>query len=239
MKLSAERKKIIALAGLLVVALLVFLFNGSSGSSGNPGAAGSPSRPVPAAAANGFPSPSGPDAPAAARSRARATAEFRPRLGTQRGQPRPDPMGIDPTLRLDVIARLQTVDVTGTHRSLFDFGQAPPPPKPDAPKMAAAKPKVPSPIVPIQPTQTANNKPAAPSKPTAPPVPLKFYGYVNPAASQKRAFFMEGDEIHVVSEGEMVKRRYKIVRIGVNSVIVEDTQFPGSQQTLPLEEQPG
>jgi len=148
-------------------------------------------------------------------------------------------MGIDPTLRLDVIARLQKVDVTGTHRSLFDFGQAPPPPKPETPKMVAAKPKVPSPIVPLQSTQTANNTPAVKPKPTAPPVPLKFYGYVNPAASQKRAFFMDGDEIHVVSEGEMVKRRYKIVRIGVNSVIIEDTQFPGSQQTLPLEEQPG
>lgn len=238
MKLGAERKKVIALGALLVVALLIFLFNGGSGSGGNPGGAVTSPRAVPAAGANGLPSPAGSDAPAAVR-RARTTAEFRPHLGTQRGQPRPDPMGIDPTLRLDMIARLQKVDVTGTHRSLFDFGQAPPPPKPEGVKTAAAKPKVPSPIVPIQPVQTANNKPAAPSQPKAPPVPLKFYGYVNPAASQKRAFFMEGDEIHVVSEGEMVKRRYKIVRIGVNSVVVEDTQFPGSQQTLPLEEQPG
>jgi len=239
MKLGAERKKIIVLAGLLVVALLVFVLNSGSSSGDSRGAAATSPRPVPAAAANGLPSPVGPDASAASSARARTSAEFRPHVGTKRGQPRPDPMGIDPTLRLDVIARLQKVDVTGTHRSLFDFGQAPPPPKPDDPKTAAAKPKVPSPIVPIQPSQTANNKPAVPSKPTAPPVPLKFYGYVNPAASQKRAFFMEGDEIHVVSEGELVKRRYKIVRIGVNSVIVEDTQFPGSQQTLPLEEQPG
>ena len=41
------------------------------------------------------------------------------------------------------------------------------------------------------------------------------------------------------AKARLVKRRYKIVRIGVNSVVVEDTQFPGSQQTLPLEEQPG
>ena len=47
---------------------------------------------------------------------------------------------------------------------------------------------------------------------------------------------MEGDDIHVVREGEVVKNRYKIVRIGVNSVVVEDLQFK-SQQTLPLEEQ--
>ena len=53
----------------------------------------------------------------------------------------------------------------------------------------------------------------------------------------KRAFFMEGEDIHVVREGDVVKSRYKIVRIGVNSVVVEDMQFK-SQQTLPLEEQP-
>ena len=150
-------------------------------------------------------------------------------------------MSIDPTLRLDMLARLQKVEVTGAHRSLFDFGQAPAA-KPDPAKVAAAKTKVPSPIVPIKPVEkpgtTAANTP--PPKPQAPPVPLKFYGYVNPAGqAQKRAFFMEGEDIHVVTEGELVKRRYKIVRIGVNSVVVEDTQFPGSQQTLPLEEQPG
>ena len=47
---------------------------------------------------------------------------------------------------------------------------------------------------------------------------------------------MDGDEIHVVTDGDSVKKRYKIVRIGVNSVVVEDTQFD-QQQTLPLEEQ--
>jgi hypothetical protein len=49
---------------------------------------------------------------------------------------------------------------------------------------------------------------------------------------------MEGEDIFVAHEGELVKKRYKVVRIGVNSAIIEDTQF-GSQQTLPLEEQQG
>jgi hypothetical protein len=66
---------------------------------------------------------------------------------------------------------------------------------------------------------------------------LKFYGYISPSNQpNKRAFFMEGEDIHVVREGDVVKSRYKIVRIGVNSVVVEDMQFK-SQQTLPLEEQ--
>jgi hypothetical protein len=54
----------------------------------------------------------------------------------------------------------------------------------------------------------------------------------------KRAFFLEGDEVHVVTEGELVKRRYKIVRIGINSAVVEDTN-DNHQQTIPLEETPG
>ena len=33
----------------------------------------------------------------------------------------------------------------------------------------------------------------------------------------------------------MVKKRYKILRIGVNSAVVEDTEFKSNnQQTLPL-----
>ena len=160
--------------------------------------------------------------------------EFRPSVRPKRGEQRPDPMTIDPTLRIDLLAKLQNVTVEGTRRSIFDFSQAP---KPDAAKEAAAKPKVPSPIVPVKPAEPQQAANAEPSKPVAPPIPLKFYGYVSPAgAPRKRAFFMEGEEIHVVNEGELVKRRYKIVRIGVNSVVVEDTQF-GSQQTLPLEEQ--
>jgi hypothetical protein len=36
----------------------------------------------------------------------------------------------------------------------------------------------------------------------------------------------------------MIKSRYKVVSIGINSVVVEDVQFQ-NQQTLPLEEQAG
>ena len=46
----------------------------------------------------------------------------------------------------------------------------------------------------------------------------------------------------MAGEGDMIKKRYKIVRIGVNSAVVEDTEFKGNntKQTLPLEaELPG
>ena len=73
------------------------------------------------------------------------------------------------------------------------------------------------------------------------PIPLKFYGFINPLKSgTKRAFFLDGEDIIVASEGQLIKNRYKIVRIGVNSAVVEDTQAKNNQQTLPLvEEQTG
>jgi len=134
------------------------------------------------------------------------------------------------------------VKVEGPHRSIFDFSQ-PEPPKPDPKQAAASKTPVPSPLVKPEDKEkekaAENAKPAEPAKPQAPPIPLKFYGYISRTnVPAKRAFFMDGEEIHVVSEGELVKKRYKIIRIGVNSVVVEDTQF-GQEQTLPLEQQPG
>jgi hypothetical protein len=136
---------------------------------------------------------------------------------------------------LDQLAKLQGVSVSGSHRSIFDFGQAPAP-KVDPAKLAQNGAKIPSPLVPPPPADQAAVEPV---KPPPPRIPLKFYGYVSPASQpKKRAFFMEGEEIHVALEGETIKKRYKIVRIGVNSAVVEDTQS-GDQQTLPLEEQPG
>jgi hypothetical protein len=157
--------------------------------------------------------------------------EFRPSLKPKKPEDRPDPTTVDPTLRLDILAKLNSVTIEGSHRSVFEFGQppAPPPTKEELNK----KPPVPDPMLAARPPA------APPGPPPPPPIPLKFFGYVSPAsAGSKRAFFLEGDDVHVVNEGDLVKRRYKIVRIGVNSVVVEDTQFK-NQQTLPLEEQPG
>ncbi|MDZ4802985.1 MAG: hypothetical protein SGI92_32910 [Bryobacteraceae bacterium] len=240
MKLGAEPKKLAFLGGLLAVALAVYLYNAGSGSDVPPAASQQPQTAAPAPGLI----PSGPTSTAATSKsgKGRTAAEFRPRLGRPRGNTEAvDPMSIDPTLKVELIARLQDVTVTGTHRSLFDFSQAAPP-KAEPPKPGAAKAKVLSPIVPIGAVTPVEAAKVEPAKPAAPPIPMKFYGYVNPRGGvdvQKRAFFMEGEEIHIVREGDIVKRRYKIVRIGVNSAVVEDTNFPGSAQTLPLEEQPG
>jgi hypothetical protein len=229
MKLGAEPKKIAALAALLAVAGYVFYSNLISSEGGPPAAR-------PAAAVNPQPAvmrdldPPTPAEPRPSASSRTRSLEFRPTLRRNRADGGPDPFATDPTLRTDLLAQVQQVKLEGGERNLFQFGP-PPAPKPIEPKI------IPKPIGPAPPPDTKPQEAA--SKPPPTPIPLKFYGYASEGrAGQRRAFFLDGDDILVAAEGEVLKRRYKIVRIGVNSCVVEDVEQK-HQQTLPLEEQVG
>ena len=226
-KLGAEPKKLVFLGALLVALIYFFVSNRT------PDDTSAPSRPRTAEA----PLSTAPSTRPVARIPGRAgrsgmnrtLQEFRPSL-----KPKDvDRSAIDPTLHLDLLTKLQDVKVEGAARSLFEFSKEPPPKE-------IADAKEPGPIHP----QFTPYGPPAPPKPApppptpkAPPIPLKFYGFINPThtVGPKRAFFLDGDEIIVASEGQLIKNRYKIVRIGINSAVVEDTQFKDSEQTLPLE----
>jgi len=236
MKLGAEPKKIIILVGLLLIAAYVFYSNSTtdvprSAAPSTPSAA--PKQPAQLAVSG-----EAREAPRREDKSRFMRQEFRPSLKPRRPEDRLDPVTTDPSLHLEQLARLQQVKITGGMRSLFEFSQAPPPPPPQAPvakilpKQAARKFVGPMPPPPPPP-------PTPVYKPQAPPIPLKFFGYVNASrGGARRAFFLEGESIHVAAEGELVKKRYKVVRIGVNSVTMEDTQFEG-QQTLQLTKEQG
>lgn len=225
MKLGADPKKVKFLGGLVVVALIVFYFNViDSGPDSGTGVN------LPAARPNGV-SPSGGSATAARTPAARRSTEFRPTLKRPSDEVL-DPAKIDPTLRLDLLSKLQTVTFNGNGRNIFEFGTAPPPPIPESAKKPEPK------IIP-QSAASTPPPPVTPAKPQAPPIPLKFYGYIStPRGVAKRGFFLDGEDIVVASEGDTIKQRYKVVRIGLNNVDMEDTQFH-QQQTLRLEEPPG
>jgi hypothetical protein len=229
LELGAEPKKVAIAAGLLVVAGYLMYTNVIGGGSGAPAPAPVPAPPPSAAAP---PPPAAAPAPANRRPAASVNTEFRPSLKPKRPEERVDPATINPELRLDLLARLQSVTLTGGERSLFDFGAAPPPKLPEPkilPKKAGAESAKPPEARPEE------VKPAEPPKPPPPPIPLKFFGYTAaPQGVQKRAFFLQGEDIFVAGEGELIKARFKVVRIGINSAVVEDTQFK-HQQTLPLE----
>ena len=87
------------------------------------------------------------------------------------------------------------------------------------------------------PAKTEPPKDTGPPKPPPLNLPWKYYGYTSPrGSSQKKAFFLDGEEILIANEGEVLKSKYRVVRIGVNSVVLEDTDTK-SQQTLPLAEE--
>jgi hypothetical protein len=141
-----------------------------------------------------------------------------------------DVSSIDPNLKLELMARVRKVSLEGGSRSLFEFYTPPPPPPPPI-KVNPIKP---------DPAKTVATQPLPPGPPPSPPplpIPLKFYGYSGAVRSNvRRAFFLDGEDIVQAGENETIRNRYKVVRIGVNSAVVEDT-VAKNQQTLPLAEE--
>jgi hypothetical protein len=228
-----ERGKVAALALLgLVAGYLVYsnVFSGPSPGGPPPAAAVAPvSEPA---------SPLTPSAPEPARPPSRAAAargrsdEFRPTLRSNRPEERIDPMRIDPTLRLDLLAKLDRVTAPAAGRNLFQFGM---PPVKAAEALKGPEPKVAPKPVKVEETKVEPPKPPGPPPP--PPINLKYYGFSSaPGNNAKTAFFLDGEDILVAKEGETLKRRYRVVRIGINSVVMEDTESK-HQQTLPLAEE--
>jgi hypothetical protein len=123
-------------------------------------------------------------------------------------------------LRIDLLATLQVVEVTGHRRDLFQFSAAE---VKEVAKQARPEPQ----IVPNPTTQLFK-----------PPdvIPFRFYGYTSVLKQwRKRVFFLEGDVIYIAAEGELINSRYKVISVGANSAVVEDTANR-SQQSLPLVE---
>lgn len=234
-KVGAEPKKVAILGFLLVVAVIVYFINDSS-----PSVPSQPSSTRSSSAAPEAVNVSRTPAPNISRDtrripgarRGRAPRDFHPSLKPDKDD-EIDYTKIDPTLRLDLLARLQKVEIGQDLRSLFDFGTAPPPPAAELAKNV--KPIKPGPLPAGRSIAPAH--PADPPKPPPPPIPLKFYGFVSPKVQgPRRAFFLEGDDIFVAAEGDTIKNRYKVIRIGVNSAVVEDTANK-DQQTLKLVEE--
>jgi hypothetical protein len=239
MKLGAENKKKVAmLGGLVFVLIIVWWMNRSD----TPSVTTTPApRPAAQAPAAGIRTPvTRPRTPAGqpgstARSaqfggRSQAAQEFRPSLVFETPI---DPAKVDPTLRTDLLAKLQGLKVEGGTRSIFDFGP-PPAAKIEIAKVGPVLPKIAKGVMtgPVQPP--APLPPAPPPPP--PPIPLKFYGFTSYRQGVKRAFFMEGDDIFVAAEGDTIKNRYKVIRIGVNSAVIEDVNYK-HEQTIPLTEE--
>jgi len=245
MTLGAEPKKVAILCALLAVAAVILYINVFQGDADVPAprAAVSPSAAPATRMATQTPvapgplplSPDSAGSPSRRREqKSSAVSEFKPRQGYARPEDKPDPATIDPNLRLDLLARVQSVELAGASRNVFQYGSAQAPPKPvelpkNPPTIPINRPPVAAPAPPV-----ASGPPPAPQ---APPMTFKYYGFkVSKKDGRKQAFLLDGDDIIIAGENDVVKKgRYRVVRIGVNTIEVEDTQFK-STQTLKLEE---
>jgi hypothetical protein len=245
MKLGAEdKKKVGALAALALVGGYLFYSNVLSQPSGAPAEkpragiladrVADPGAPAPSGSGAGRTQAQPPSIRRATSGRANRGDEFHPTLRSKRPEDRIDPATIDPTLRLDLLAKVQGVNPDGGERNVFQFGQ---PPKAEAP-LKGPEPKVlPKVQGPKTPEQAKAEEAPPPAKQPPAPINLKYYGYSTArSGGRKTAFFLDGEDILVAPEGDTVKKRYKVVRIGVNSVLMEDT-VGGNQQSLPLQEE--
>jgi hypothetical protein len=142
-----------------------------------------------------------------------------PARGTK-GKRAPRAENLDPTLRLDLLASVEQTQYEGSGRNIFTSEPEPP---------AIQTPAGPG-VTDVAKTQQY----VLPPPPTAPPIPLKFFGFSNRAGEPKRVFLIQGEEVFVAGEGEIVNRRYKVVHISPTSVEMQDMVFSGPPQNIPL-----
>lgn len=229
---TQSKPKVIALAVLVAIMLYLVYTNVLAGPA-------APSRPTQRAAApaggTAVPGATGSGASAGPPAAKRAgtavrSQEFRPILRDKNPTKQRDQRGIDPTLRLDLFTKVQAVELAGGARNVFQFGAAPPPPQ----QVALAKPATAEPVVrPVYgPRQPPPPPPPAPPPPP-PPITLKFYGFTAEQDGSRRAYLLDGEDIYIASEGDTLKRKYKIVRIGPASILIEDLDAK-RQQSVPL-----
>jgi hypothetical protein len=72
-----------------------------------------------------------------------------------------------------------------------------------------------------------------PLPPPPPPINLKFFGFANKPGEPKKVFLSQGEDIFIAGEGDIVDRRYKVLRISPTSVEIEDV-LNNNRQMIPL-----
>ncbi len=133
------------------------------------------------------------------------------------------PENLDPTLRLDLLASSEKTQYEGSGRNIF-VSQAEDIPAPVARGNTDG----------TKPGEEQHPIYTPPTVPQDPPIPLKFYGFASSPGEPKKIFLKNGEDVFVAGEGEIVDRRYKVIRISPTSVEIQDVVGSGPPQNIPL-----
>ena len=130
----------------------------------------------------------------------------------------------NPHIRMEQIERARRAEYKGSGRNPFSPAQAPPPRATNLEKKF----------------EKYGPEPQAPTPPPPPlvlPSNVKFYGFGTvPNGTSRRAFFTDGEEVYVLGEGDVLLKRFRIIRIGNANLEFEEIST-GRIGTAPLEEQ--
>jgi hypothetical protein len=130
---------------------------------------------------------------------------------------------LDPTLRLQELAVIEQIKYEGSGRNIF----------------VSEAEVIPTPLK-NGTTDGKGNNPQnqdtwkLPPPPAATPIPLKFFGFANQPGEPKRIFLSKGEDVFIAGEGEIIDRRYKVLRISPSSVDIQDVVGSGPPQSIPL-----
>jgi hypothetical protein len=163
-----------------------------------------------------------PSSPAAAPAAASQPASTPAKPGARRSVsgrmvPAAEPR-LDPTLDLNLLSHSEEIKYAGNGRNIFVAGSMPI----EKPRKSGA----------TDAPQSATLRPL-PTTPPPPPITLKFFGFANRPGESKKVFLSQGEDIFIAAEGDIVDRRYRVVRISPTAVDVEDV-VNNNRQSLPL-----
>jgi len=124
---------------------------------------------------------------------------------------------LDPTLHLDLLKASEDTKYEGTGRNIF--------------RVFVEIPQTRAPV--HTDAQQAQNQ-GPPPPPPPPPSNLRFYGFATSRPDgAKRIFLYKNEDVFVASEGDIVDRRYKVVRISPNAVEILDV-LSNNRENIPL-----
>jgi hypothetical protein len=144
------------------------------------------------------------------KSAAPAPAPSKPRVAATTGRQAVVP-GAVPDVNLGALKQPRP-DAVGGRRNPFRFYVPPPPPPPEEKPIPRPLPVAPGPVTPPE--------PVGPAPP--PPIPLKFIGVIEGVPGVgKVAAFSDCRSTMRGGEGDIIDGRYRLVRIGIESVVME------------------
>jgi hypothetical protein len=127
---------------------------------------------------------------------------------------------LDPTLDVTLLKQSEEIKYAGNGRNIFVAGS-----------VATIIPKPMGTGV-TDPVRQAGLHMPPPVQPP-PPITLKFFGFENEPGEPRRAFLSQGEDVFIAGEGEIVNRRYRVLRIGPSAVEMEDVLY-NNRQSIPL-----